>query len=103
MQHSAAPASIAPDPLALLDASFGSSAPAPQPSAFPTVTVFQKDGISITLAFSKPAGQPATTDITASFTNSGASQVTGFALQVRVALDVIVAASAGIFMCPLQS
>lgn len=83
-QPSGVAGSIVSDPLALLDDSFGSTTPAAQPLSFPTVTVFEKDGISITFAFSKPAGQPALTDIIATFNNSGGSQITGFALQVSI-------------------
>lgn len=83
-QPSGVAGSIVSDPLALLDDSFGSTTPAAQPLSFPPVTVFEKDGISITFAFSKPAGQPALTDIIATFNNSGGSQITGFALQVSI-------------------
>lgn len=79
-----APAPAAPpasDPLADLGASFAVPAAAAAP-AFPPITVFDKDGVRIGFAFSKPPGQPATTDITATFTNSGAAPVTGFSLQV---------------------
>ncbi|BDA45799.1 AP-1 complex subunit gamma-1 [Coccomyxa sp. Obi] len=78
--QAAAPAS---DPLADLGASFAVPAAAAAP-AFPPVTVFDKDGVRIGFAFSKPPGQPATTDITATFTNSGAAPVTGFSLQAAV-------------------
>ncbi|CAL8470618.1 g10160 [Coccomyxa elongata] len=76
----AAPAS---DPLANLSASFGAPAATSVP-AFAPINVFNKDGVRIGFAFSKPPGQPATTDITATYTNFGAAPVTGFSLQAAV-------------------
>ena len=72
-------AAAASDPLA--DFGFGAPAPAAAP-AFPPITVFDKDGVRVGFAFTKTPGQPALTDITATFTNSGAAPVTGFSLQV---------------------
>lgn len=72
-------AAAASDPLA--DLGFGAPAPAAAP-AFPPITVFDKDGVRVGFAFTKTPGQPALTDITATFTNSGAVPVTGFSLQV---------------------
>lgn len=60
----------------------GGAPAAPAASAFPPITVFDKDGVRIGFAFAKPPGQPAATDITATFTNSGAAPVSGFSLQV---------------------
>ncbi|KAK9814370.1 hypothetical protein WJX72_004689 [[Myrmecia] bisecta] len=57
--------------------------PAPQPS-FPITTVFEKDGITVTFAFTKPPGQPSVTDIEASYTNASAAPVTDFTLQAAV-------------------
>jgi hypothetical protein len=72
-------AAAASDPLA--DFGFGAPAPAAAP-AFPPITVFDKDGVRVGFAFTKTPGQPALTDITATFTNSGAAPITGFSLQV---------------------
>ena len=80
---SAAPAASSSgfDPLgSLSDASFGAPTAA---EAFPAITAFSKDGVSVSFAFSKPPGQPNVTDITATYTNSDAAPVTGFSLQVR--------------------
>ncbi|KAK9904228.1 hypothetical protein WJX75_007294 [Coccomyxa subellipsoidea] len=74
-------AAAASDPLA--DFGFGAPAPAAAP-AFPPITVFDKDGVRVGFAFTKTPGQPALTDITATFTNSGAAPVTGFSLQAAV-------------------
>ena len=75
------PAPAVSDPLA--DLGFGAPAAAAAP-AFPPITVFDKDGVRVGFAFSKTPGQPALTDIAATFTNSGAAPVTGFSLQVRL-------------------
>ena len=86
----AGPASAAPSSGldALGSSSFGDAfgaAPSASasPPAFPTVTAFAKDGISVSFAFAKPPGQPNITDITATYTNSDAAPVTSFSLQVR--------------------
>ncbi len=82
---SAAPAASSSgfDPLgSLSDSSFGAPAAASSAPAFPTITAFSKDGISVSFAFSKPPGQPNVTDITATYTNSDTAPVTGFSLQV---------------------
>ena len=57
-------------------------APAPAPAAFPPITAFERDGVKAVLAFQKPAGAPAQTAVTATYTNAGAAPVTGFTLQV---------------------
>ena len=73
LQPTAAPASD-------FDDMFGSPAPVAAP-AFPSVTAWEKDGIRIVFDFSKAPGQPAVTDITATYITSGAP-VSDFALQV---------------------
>ena len=74
-------AAAASDPLA--DLGFGApAAPAAAP-AFQPITVFDKDGVRVGFAFTKPPGQPGLTDISATFTNSAAAPVTAFSLQVR--------------------
>lgn len=71
------------DPLgSLSDSSFGAPPAQSSAPAFPTITAFSKDGISVSFAFSKPLGQPNVTDIIATYTNSDAAPVTGFSLQV---------------------
>lgn len=82
---SAAPAASSSgfDPLgSLSDSSFGAPPAASSAPAFPTITAFSKDGVSVSFAFSKPPGQPSVTDISATYTNSDAAPVTGFSLQV---------------------
>ena len=82
---SAAPAASSSgfDPLGSLgDSSFGAPPAPSSPPAFPTITAFSKDGISVSFAFSKPSGQPNVTDVAATYTNSDAAPVTGFSLQV---------------------
>lgn len=60
-----------------------SSSPTPPvPTTYQRV-VFNKEGVSIAFAFSKPPGQPAVTDISASISNNGSATVAGFVLQVR--------------------
>ena len=72
------------DPLGSLgESSFGAPPAASSAPAFPTITAFSRDGISVTFAFSKPPGQPGVTDISATYTNSDATPVNGFSLQVR--------------------
>ena len=60
---------------------FGAPAPAAAAPAFPSVTAWEKDGLRIAFDFGKPPGQPAVTDITATYTTSGAA-VSDFSLQV---------------------
>ena len=38
--------------------------------AFPSITAWEKDGIRVAFDFSKPSGQPAVTDITATYTTA---------------------------------
>ena len=45
-------------------------------------TVFDKEGLAILFSFSKPAGQPAVTDIAATVSFSGSGTITNFLLQV---------------------
>ncbi|MEW5304167.1 MAG: hypothetical protein WDW36_006798 [Sanguina aurantia] len=66
------------DPLASL---LGSSAPPPPK---PIITAWQQHGCRVALSFAKPAGNPAITDITATYTNSGEGLVTDFNLQAAV-------------------
>ena len=82
---SAAPAASSSglDPLGSLgDSSFGAPLAPSSAPAFPTITAFSKDGISVSFAFRKNPGQPSVTDVTATYTNSDAAPVTGFSLQV---------------------
>jgi len=53
----------------------------PQP-AFPSITAWEKDGLRVAFDFSKPPGQPAVTDITATYTTAS-GEVSDFTLQVR--------------------
>ena len=64
------------------------AAPVPAPAAFPPITAFERDGVRAVLAFQKPPGAPAQTEVTAMYTNAGAAPVTGFTLQVRCHADV---------------
>lgn len=45
-------------------------------------TAFEKDGIRVVFRASKPAGQEAVTDITASYSNASGQAITDFSLQV---------------------
>ena len=45
-------------------------------------TAFEKDGIRVVFRASKPAGQEAVTDITASYSNARGQAITDFSLQV---------------------
>lgn len=56
------------------------------PTSYPSVTVFEKDGVSVSFAFAKPPGQPGAVDIAATYSNAGPSPVTGFTLQVHQSL-----------------
>lgn len=47
------------------------------------MTVFEGDGLSIHFSCSAVPGQPGSTDITATATNSGLDDVTDFNLQVN--------------------
>lgn len=63
------------------------SAPTPVGLTFPSVVVFQKDGITISLAFSKPNPQQLhLTDALATITYMGANLVGNFSLQVSLIL-----------------
>lgn len=73
----------APLPEDLFGAPVPTAAPQPAAPAFPSIPVFNTDGITITFAFSKPAGNPQVTDIEATFVNAGLAPVTDFSLQVR--------------------
>ncbi|KAK9830950.1 hypothetical protein WJX81_001389 [Elliptochloris bilobata] len=91
MLDAPAPAAKAPaaqDPLADLftapAAPAQPAAPAPAPAALPSVTAFERDGVRAVLAFRKPPGAPAHTEVTATYTNAGAAPVTGFTLQAAV-------------------
>ncbi len=59
------------------------SPPATAAAGWPTATVYQKNGITITFDFSKPPGNPSLTDIKATYTGTGGSPVTNFSLQVH--------------------
>ena len=64
------------------DDMFGAAAPAAvEVRTFPSVTAWEKDGLKIAFDFSKPPGQPAVTDIVATYSTSGAA-VSDFSLQV---------------------
>ena len=61
---------------------FGAPAPAAvEVLTYPSVTAWEKDGLKIAFDFSKPPGQPAVTDIVATYSTSGAA-VSDFSLQV---------------------
>lgn len=74
-----------PQPSTELDDLFGApaaAAAAPQQPQFPPITAWEKDGLQVGFEFAKPAGAPGATDITATYTNSGADTVSDFTLQV---------------------
>ena len=75
------PATGMPPAIGDIDDMFGAPAPVPAVPAFPSVTAWEKDGLKIVFEFGKPAGQAAITDITTTYTTSGAP-VTDFSLQV---------------------
>ena len=55
------------------------------PSTSPQIepfTAFEKDGIRVVFQASKPAGQEAVTDITASYSNASGQAISNFSLQV---------------------
>lgn len=62
-------------------------APAPAQTAFPPVTAFERDGVRAVLAFRKPPGTPAQTEVTATYTNDGAAPISNFTLQVTLGAD----------------
>lgn len=78
----AAPAPAVQDPFAALMG----DVPTPMPSspAFAPIVAWQADGLSATFAFNKPPGQPASTEITATYTNSSTTPVSDFNLQAAV-------------------
>ena len=57
--------------------------PAASEPQHPPLTAFDKDGLRVVFAFSRNAAQAGATDITATYTNSGSTTVTDFALQVH--------------------
>jgi hypothetical protein len=63
------------------------AAPAAAP-AFPSITAWEKDGVRVALDFSKPPGQPAVTDITATYTTAS-SAISDFTLQARDGCQVL--------------
>ncbi|MEW5311849.1 MAG: hypothetical protein WDW38_003533 [Sanguina aurantia] len=77
-----------PKPMSAQAASAASSSssatPTPTPVPFPSITAWQQHGCRVALSFAKPAGNPAITDITATYTNSGEGLVTDFNLQAAV-------------------
>ena len=63
------------------------AAAAPAPSAAPSITAFEKEGLRITFAFSKPVGRPEQTDVRGTYTNAGPVLMSNFILQVFVGFD----------------
>ena len=63
----------------LLSQPAASSSPQMEP-----FTAFEKDGIRVVFRASKPAGQEAVTDITASYSNASGQAISDFSLQVSV-------------------
>lgn len=82
----AAPAAAAAaDPLAgLFGAPVAAAPAAPAGPAPVTITAFQKGPLTVTFQLSKAGGDPAATDILASFSNSGDAPLEGFTLQAAV-------------------
>ncbi len=70
-----------------LDDLFGAPAPvaaaAPPPvPEFPPITAWEKDGLRVEFQFSKPLGTPSSTEVSATYANSGGEAVSDFTLQV---------------------
>lgn len=61
---------------------FGNLNGSAEPRSWPTTKVFEKDGIVVEFDFSMPEGRPTVTDIRATYSNTGASTITNFSLQV---------------------
>ncbi len=82
----AAPAAaVAADPLAgLFGAPVAAAPAAPVGPAPVTTTAFQKGPLTVTFQLSKAGGDPAATDILASFSNSGDAPLEAFTLQAAV-------------------
>lgn len=70
----------------------------PTPSAaspsFPNIVAWQKDGITVTFSFSKPAGHPEVTQIEGSYSNTSDTAISDFSLQVRLWLSSSTSAAA---------
>ena len=64
----------------------GPSSTAASPS-FPNIVAWQKDGITVTFSFSKPAEQPEVTQIEGSYSNTSDAAISDFSLQVRLWLS----------------
>lgn len=80
-----AAAAAAADPLAGLFGGPVAVAPAAPAGPAPvTITAFQKGPLTVTFQLSKAGGNPAATDILASFSNSGDAPLEGFTLQAAV-------------------
>ena len=62
--------------------------------AFPPITAWEMDGIRVAFEFSKPPGQPAVTDITATYTTASTA-ASDFTLQVRVECNVLLCPAGG--------
>ena len=82
-----AAAAAATDPLAGLfggSAAPQSAAPAAPPPPPQTITAYQSGPLTVRFQLEKPAGNPAATDILASYANSGSLPLEGFTLQAAV-------------------
>ena len=55
--------------------------------SFPNIVAWQKDGITVTFSFSKPAGHPEVTQIEGSYSNTSDAAISDFSLQVRLWLS----------------
>lgn len=74
-----------------LDDLFGAPAPvaaaaAPPVPEFPPITAWEKDGLRVEFQFSKPPGTPSSTEVSATYANSGGDAVSDFTLQVGTGL-----------------
>lgn len=81
--HTPAAAAMS-NPMDFFGGSFSSS-PAPQASPqFPAKVVFQQNGLSITFNYVVNPSAPTVTEISATYTNSNSTDMTGFELQVAL-------------------
>ena len=78
----AAPPAATADPVAGLFG--GPAAAAPAAAAVQTITAFAKGPLTVTFRLEKQPGSPATTDILATYSNSGGAPLESFTLQAAV-------------------